>query len=263
LYKHQGIGLHPMKQEPSDQHLSRISTLWTIVANAKGGPAEAASAAQQELMRRYSRAVYRYLLGALRDSDAADELAQEFALRFLRGDCRRADPARGRFRDFVKGILAHLIADYYRRRRALPQPLPPDGGETAAAVLHQSAELDRDFLESWRNELLARAWDALDRMEKETGKPFHTVLRFRIQHPDLRSPQMAEQLSVSLGQRVTSDWVRQMLHRGRDKFADFLLTEVADTLQSPGAQELEEELSDIGLLSYCQPALQRFRRQNG
>jgi RNA polymerase sigma factor (sigma-70 family) len=246
-----------MDQEHVDQRLSRISTLWTVVAHAKGGPAEAINAAQQELMRRYSGAVYRYLLGAVRDPDAADELAQEFALRFLRGDCRRADPERGRFRDFVKGVLSHLIVDYHRRKQALPQPLHSDAAEPAASSL--SSELDRDFLESWRNELLARAWHALAEIEKDTGKPFHAVLHFRIQHPDLRSPQMAEQLSAQLGQQVTAAWVRQTLHRGRDRFADLLLAEVTDTLHNPGAQELEEELSDLGLLSYCRSALKRFR----
>jgi hypothetical protein len=29
-------------------------------------------------------------------------------------------------------------------------------------------------------------------------------------------------------------------------------------LQDPGAEELEEELSDLGLLAYCQSALKRF-----
>ena len=39
-------------------------------------------------------AAYRYLLGAVHDPDAADDLCQDFAVRFLRGDFRRADPGR-------------------------------------------------------------------------------------------------------------------------------------------------------------------------
>src|SRR5437660_9382484 len=120
-----------MEQERPDHRLSRISTLWTIVAHAKGGPGEAVRAAQQELMRRYGRAVHRYLLGALRDPDAADELAQEFALSFLRGECKGADPERGRSRDFLKGPLSHMIAAYYRRQGARAKPLPADGADLA------------------------------------------------------------------------------------------------------------------------------------
>jgi RNA polymerase sigma-70 factor (ECF subfamily) len=255
-----GIGVHDVEKTDQDR-LSHISTLWTLVADAKGGPEEAVTAAQRELLRRYSPAVHRYLLDALRNRDAADELAQEFALRFLRGDCRRVDPQRGRFRDYLKGILSHLIVDYYRRQRRLPQALPANARESVA-YSEASAHGDGQFLESWRNELLALTWDALARAEKETGQPFHAVLRFRIQHPDLRSSQMAEQLSTQLGKPVTAEWVRQTLHRGRDKFAELLVREVADTLQDPTTEELEEELSELGLLSYCQHAMKHSRRKH-
>src|SRR5688500_14765658 len=86
-----------------EQRLSRITTLWSVVGQAHGGAtAGTASAARRVLMERYRGAAYRYLLGAVRSPDAADELFQEFALRFVRGDFRRADPDRGRFRDYVK-----------------------------------------------------------------------------------------------------------------------------------------------------------------
>jgi RNA polymerase sigma-70 factor (ECF subfamily) len=247
-----------MEQERSEQRLSRISTLWTIVAHAKGGPGEAVRAAQQELMRRYSRAVHRYLLGALRNPDAADEVGQEFALRFLRGECKGVDPQRGRFRDYLKGTLSHLVAEYYRRQAVLAKRLPADGADLADTTA-ESEERDRQFVESWRDELLARTWESLARIQNETGQPLHAVMSFRIQHPELRSHQMAEQLTAQLGHPVTADWVRQTLHRGRERFADLLLSEVADTLQDPSADNLEEELADLGLLSHCQTALKRFR----
>jgi hypothetical protein len=34
---------------------------------------------------------------------------------------------------------------------------------------------------------------------------------------------------------------------------------VAQTLPNPTAEELEQELLDLGLLTYCQPALTRYR----
>src|SRR5262245_66561631 len=105
-----------MKKDSSTQRLSSIETFWTVLGTAHGDCAEAAAAAQQ-LLQRYTKAVRRYLLGALRDADAADELTQEFALRFMRGDLHRADPEKGRFRDFVKGVLFHLIADHHRKRK--------------------------------------------------------------------------------------------------------------------------------------------------
>ncbi len=68
-------------------------------------------------MLRYGGAVQRYLLASVRDPDAASDLAQEFALRFLRGDFHRADPGRGRFRDFVKRAIYHLMIDHFRERK--------------------------------------------------------------------------------------------------------------------------------------------------
>ena len=88
-----------MERESPDERLSRISTMWSLVFQAHAGKVDAAASAQNVLMQRYGGAIHRYLLGALRDADAAADLAQEFALRFVRGDFRRANPERGRFRD--------------------------------------------------------------------------------------------------------------------------------------------------------------------
>jgi RNA polymerase sigma-70 factor (ECF subfamily) len=243
-----------MDHENQD-HLSRIETFWTVVCRAQEGGASAATRAQEQLLERYTKAAHRYLLGALRDADLADDLTQEFALRFLRGDFQSADPQRGRFRDFVKRVLSHLVTDYYRRRKV--QQLPTSVAEAVPAP--EAADLEGPFLASWRSELLDRAWKALAQHEKRTGQPFDTVLRFRARHPDLRSAQMAEQLSAQLGKPVTAAWIRQTLHRARDKFGELLLTEVMQTLRVPALDELEQELIDVGLFEYCRPALNEMR----
>src|SRR5260370_23847891 len=100
-----------MDEQSLNQRLSRISTLWTVVYQAHQGSTDAVSAAQRALLERYSGAIHRYLLGAVRDPEVADDLFQEFALRFLRGDFNRADRERGRFRNFIKTSLFHLIVD--------------------------------------------------------------------------------------------------------------------------------------------------------
>ena len=99
----------------ADARLSQIQTLWTVICRAHGdGPQEAVRAAQEQLMARYGKVVQRYLLAALRDPHAAEELAQEFALRFVRGDLKGADRERGRFRDFLaevrRGAVQQAVA---------------------------------------------------------------------------------------------------------------------------------------------------------
>lgn len=244
-----------MKQDNPNQHLNRISTLWSLVCRANQGPAEAANAARQQLLQRYGDAVRRYLRAVLHDADAADEVFQEFALQLVHGDLRGADPERGRFRNFVKGTLFHLIADYRKQQRKWPGPLPDEGAALAANPA--DLESDRQFVESWCDELLAHAWAALAEIDAGTGQPFYAVLRFRADHPELRSPQMAEQLTAQLGRPFTAAGVRQALHRAREKFADLLVDEVTHALDNPTAEQLEQELVELGLLDYCRPALER------
>jgi RNA polymerase sigma-70 factor (ECF subfamily) len=247
-----------MSDADPDRSLNRISTLWTVVCQAHDGAGGDAARAQEVLLRRYSRAVRRYLLGALRDPEAAEDLSQEFALRFLRGRFRGADQRRGRFRDFVKGVLAHLIADHHRRRRP-PLPLDVHHHEPAAPA-EDLADADEQFLASWREDILARAWEALEAHQVQTGQPLYTVLRFRADHPDVASARMAEQVGARLGKALTAAGVRQALHRAREKYVDLVLDEVVQTLEAPTAERVEEELIDLGLLEFCRAGLERLRR---
>jgi RNA polymerase sigma-70 factor (ECF subfamily) len=238
-------------------HISQIATRWSLVFQAHRGEPDDVTEAQQELMQRYCGAIYRYLLGALHDADAADDLSQEFALRFVRGDFKRADPKRGRFRDFMKTALFHLVVDYQRRKRTGHQQLLSDISDPAVEE-SLGAAADQEFLSRWREELLSRTWDALARIEKETGQIFYTVLRFRAEHPQSRSAEMAETLQKKLGRPFTDANIRQTLRRAREKFADLLLDEVARSLQTTTAERLEQELIDLDLLAYCRSALERY-----
>jgi RNA polymerase sigma-70 factor (ECF subfamily) len=244
-----------VQPDNSSHRLSLIPTLWSLVCQAHHGPAEAANTARHQLLERYGNAVHRYLRKVLRNEDAADEVFQDFVLNLLHGDLRGANPKRGRFRNFVKGTLFHLAADYQKQRRKWPGPLPEDDAELA--VNPDEVQSDHQFVESWCDELLARAWAALAEIETSTGQPCYAVLRFRADHPEMRSPQIAEQLTAQLGRPFTAAGIRQVLHRAREKFADLLLNEVTHTLEKPTANQLEQELVDLGLLDYCRPALER------
>lgn len=240
--------------------LSRISTIWTLVGQAHADPADAEAAARQALLERYQKAVYRYILGAVRDPDAADDLFQDFALRFVRGDFRRADPARGRFRDFVKKALVNLITDQRKRRQRRQRQVPLENARVAATAAEPD-DPDQPFLESWRKALLDRAWDALAAVEQPGGPPFHAVLRYSFEHPKVSSARMAEELTARVhpAKPFTDAGVRKTLQRARDKFADFLVAEVAQSLEGPTPEELEQELGELGFLAYCKRALERRR----
>ena len=240
------------------RHISKIDTLWPHLREAQTGESEPSRrAAQQLILDRYRPAIYRYLRACL-DAEGADEVLQEFQLRFVAGGFRNADPEKGRFRDLLKSALYHLIIDYHKRRqRALPQ-VSPDAPEPAAA-LESTLESDRQFLAQWRQSLLSKAWEALAEEERKTGRLMHTVLYFRASNPEMRSAQMAVELSAKLGRSLTADWVRKWLHAAREKFAEFLLAEVAASLRDTSPDALEQELIDLELYQYCKSALDTFR----
>jgi RNA polymerase sigma-70 factor (ECF subfamily) len=242
-----------MDENEAQRRLSNITTLWTMVLRGHQDSGDEAAAARRQVLERYLVPVYRYLLGALRDADAADELFQDFALRFVRGDFKRADPDRGRFRDFVRTSLVHLVLNYQQRqRKPRPLPLAEDVAEPA-----ESRQADEEFIDGCREELLRRAWSALEAFEQQSGKPFFAILQLRAGHPELSSTEMAEQLGARLGKTFTSDAVRQTLHRAREKFAELLIGETGLSLETEDEDRIEQELLDLGLFAYCRGAWKR------
>jgi RNA polymerase sigma factor (sigma-70 family) len=244
-----------MEHVEPEPRLSQMSTHWTAVLDAHSGTPDQISPAVSQLMCRYSGAVHRYFLKAVKDPADAEELDQEFAIRFLRGDFRRCDPARGRFRDYVKRAVQNMISDHFRRKKtsrarsaAMLEPAITDPG---------LSRFDQEFVTSWRVDLLDRSWHALAELEKTSGQPYHTVLRFRVDHPELPSVKAAEHLSRLVGRPLTGGAVRQAVQRSRRKFVDFLIAEVLESLDRPSQDELEEELGDLDLLQYCRPYLKR------
>jgi RNA polymerase sigma factor (sigma-70 family) len=243
-------------------HISRIGTAWTMVREAHGDHT-AVQSAQQQLLERYGGAVRKYALSALRNEDAADEIFQEFALKFVRGDFGNADPERGRFRAFVKTVVYRLIVDYQRRRkkRGRESPLQTNLAESTAELAASKADEDALFRASWRDELLVRCWKRLKEDESRSGKPYYSVLRYRVDHPDLRSPELAAGLSEKLGKPTSAGAVRVLLHRARELFGEFLLDEVAESLTCNSLDEAEQELIELELHDYCRPAVEKRRRE--
>ena len=243
--------------QSDDSRLSRIETLWSVVKQASDQNQTDAQSAQQQLLNQYGGAVRRYLLASLKDGEAADEVYQEFALRFVRGDFRNADPEKGRFRGFVKTVIFRLIVDYHRRCKRERYDELSDAHDPLTSP---EDEREKEFTASWRSELLGQAWKLLQDRESSTGKPYYTVLRFRADHPEMRSPDIAKELSIRLGREINAGNARVLVHRSRDMFADVLLETVQHSLVNNTDDELEQELVSLDLLNYCKPAIERRRQ---
>jgi RNA polymerase sigma-70 factor (ECF subfamily) len=254
---------------PEIINLADVATHWSRVLQAQETQGDTAVAARNEMLVRYHEAVLRYLRAELRDEHAAGQVFSDFAVRVLQVDpfLKRADPDRGRFRDYLKAVLRRMVLDHYRgqgREQKKRAALGPGSDHEPAVEAPPEPDADAHFAECWRQELINQAWIALEEVERRTGQPYCSALRLKDEQPDLRSAQLAERLSAQLGQPVSAAGVRQTLHRGRELFGDLLVQEVARSLRtSPGevvdAGRLEQELIEVGLLfSYSKAALARY-----
>lgn len=239
-----------------NHRLSRIETLWSVVHRAHAEDSCDTSAARAALLERYGDAVRRYLMSSLRDADAVDDAFQEFSLRFVRGDFAAVSPEKGKFRSYLKTVVYHLIVDFGRDRKK-HKAVAIEHESMLVAPDHQRADqLDSEFMAEWRESLLNRAWTQLQQEEDEQGKPWFTVLRCRAEHPQARSPELAEIVSQQSGRTVSAGNVRVLLHRARDRFAEILTSDVRETLSQPEPALVQEELMDLDLWRYCKHLLE-------
>jgi RNA polymerase sigma factor (sigma-70 family) len=236
----------------ADEHLSQITTVWTLLRQAHEGDGERARQARDQILARYRGAVYRYLRKAVGEAEAED-LTQEFALALLQGKFHRAEPGIGRFRDYVRTCLFNLVRKHRRAGRGRPAGQagdPVDASDPAAAA-------DQEFIDAWRDQLSANALEKI----RQTQPHWHDILHLKAEDPKLPSHRLAEILGARWGKPQTAEGVRQLLRRARDRFADLLIDEVihevTHSLDHPTRAEVGGELAALGLLEYCRAALAR------
>ena len=232
-----------------ENRLSNISTNWDelIAAHEDDQFSHAGSLLRGEILRRYANCVFQYILGATKNHHAAEDLTQEFALRFVRGDFRNVDPRRGRFRDYLKASLRNSVTDFFRSKTN-DENIDSFGDNQARFMELES--LETTFAEQWRQRMLGITWSALQDFESAKQTQYYSVLFLRTEHPSSSSEDLAGLFSDQRGRDVTAAWIRQTLHRARSKFAELLIEEVSKTLNSNSRQEISDELADLGLKKY-------------
>ncbi|RUL86731.1 hypothetical protein [Tautonia sociabilis] len=204
---------------------------------------------REAILDRYQEAVRLYLGGAVGHAEDADALFLEFSRRLLQEGDRSAGLLRDRF---GSGLALLVVA--HRRDAQTVHDLQELRGLTEA-----DEEIGR-FNAIWREELLRRAWRRLEDIERQTGRPFHTTLRSRVDAPGLSSAELADRVGGQLGRELSVPTTRQLLREARAEFSRLLLDEVVATLPSRAPFTLiERELIDTGLLAFCREAIDRIR----
>jgi RNA polymerase sigma factor (sigma-70 family) len=197
-------------------------------------------------VERYRSAMRAYLRSMATTADDADEIFQDVMVRFLDRGFGSFDPARGRFRDYLKATLRNAVTSHRRQTTRAAEP-----ADLNTVPADDSA--DDGWLDTWRACLLDRTWQRLAEYEKaHPGNAYYTVLRLQADHPRETSARLAERLSASVGRSVSAAAFRQHASRGRRLFARFLTDEVALTVEPMTLERVTEELAELKLLAYVQ-----------
>ena len=106
-------------------------------------------------------------------------------------------------------------------------------------------------MQAWRREVIQRVWEALDHQDAESSTSHAFLLRFRCEHSDCTSEELAEQLRKTTGDTVSATTLRQKLLRARQQFCVHMRAEIRKTLGPTANDEsVDEELAELGLLKY-------------
>ncbi len=236
-----------MSESPeASLNLGNIKTRWSMIRQAHDSKprGESSSQAREALVMRYASAIRKFVQIVVKEDHLADELAQDAIIRLLKGDFSGADPNRGRFRDLLKTAIRNMARNHWakaNRRSSVTFDLHLIESD-------EPNELDELWTTQCRDMVLSVAWQRLQEWESSnTDSLAFTVLKLRSQYPDDSSSQIAERLSEKLGKPFKADTTRQKLRRARVRFADYLVSEIADGLADPTPENLKEELVSLGL----------------
>ena len=234
----------PEPQQPDDRFQT---TRWSLVRRAAvDGATPEASAAMADFCRHYRKPLLAFARATVRNPEDAEDLVQGFFLKLLEKNfIAGADPERGRLRTFLLTCMKRHMADEFRKAHAgkrgghLPH-LPLDEAE----VLQSSAPSPDDiFHRKWAAQVVDSALDSMRAKWGEDGKAeifdaLKPLLGFGSDTEETRAT-LAESLNMTTGALKTA------LYRMRKEFREFLMSEVAETLEEKTPDNVLAEMREL------------------
>lgn len=195
-----------------------------------------------ELARAYWRPIRAYLAARLRcrDEDASDLTQEAFAWLLQSRLLDKADPARGRFRGFLKKALANFTTEQWRREQAQKR-----GGCVELLTFDAAGEPEdprahtpeQALDDAWRRELLLAAQADLQRELEAKGQ----TVRWALFHAwYLAETEPPDHATLAVRHGITRTDVANWLDHGKRRYRAILRERVVDTVSNE--DELQEEL---------------------
>ena len=224
-------------------------TRWTLVERTHGSSPEA-KAAMRELCEAYYAPVVAFVRREGHPDDSARDLAHEFFARLLSADSLgSAEPARGRFRNYLLGAVKHFLmnkrreANSEKRGGGLEHVAIGPGTDTSPGVdVAHSRSLPPDaiFDREWALAIIDRALVALEQEYDSAGNGAQFALLKPWLSPAAAPPaqsDVAGEMNVSAGAMKVS------IHRLRHRFRELVRADIAQTLDDP--DELDSEMQHL------------------
>ncbi len=229
------------------QNPAFLSTQWSLVLQAAHGDSPQATAALEKLCRTYWYPLYACVRRKGINAEDAQDITQEFFARLLRlNSLRDVGREKGKFRTFLLASLNHFLSDYWDKARAAKR----GGGRPVLSLDDENAEqryATELAVELNPEKLFDRRWaltvlnNALTRLEAEfsaAGKAdqFAGLRTFLSSEAAAGAYEaLAPRLNMTAGAAGTA------VYRLRQRYAELVRAEVADTVAGPA--EVEAELN--------------------
>ena len=237
----------------NSDHAAFPATHWSMLMAVRAGAGTEQRSVLNFLIQRYWKPVYCYVRRCGHGEEDAKDLVQEFFMACLRNDLfAKADPARGRFRNFLLRSLENFL--HNKLREAQAQKRRPKGGfvsfdellsDAGAIYVPQKEETPAEaYARAWILNLLQRVLNALEQECHATGKHTHFELfRQRIVAPALEGaqPPPLSELAPSYG--LTEKEAANQLITARRAYQRLLREEIR--LYATDDAEVAEEIQDI------------------
>ena len=230
---------------PSDK-FGFPATRWDLVHAAADS-----ESARNELLTLYYRPILAFFRALARNEAIAEELRQSFLLSELtrlsgearQGVVRRADPNKGRFRDYLKQALRHHWLSSLRGRHDNTSPLP-DNEDTWHPRIEDA---ERAFVRTWVRQVLVVALRSVESICRTKHQDQHfaifTAYHFPPASIDVSWETLAEQFGLRDGKTARNRAATAQAHL-RSTLAGMLLREHPDAALSDEVLDILSILGD-------------------
>lgn len=233
------------------------STRWTLIRahreSAKLSPEEWKHVAD-DLCRTYWKPAYSFLRASGHDHQDAEDLTQGFFATSIHSSFfEKADPEKGRLRNYLLKALRHFAENERRKAAAIkrggglhfvPLDAPADGQEAGASTESASNTLSPDlaFDRKWAECLLESTLAGMRLEYESAGKSG----QFEILRPFLDGG--GDSLSAAAALQLAEGAFRVLVHRFRKRYRERIQAEIRQTLTSEAdvAEELNHLLTIMG-----------------